>query len=90
VWPGRDGGRSENLRGHSFFSMGFMPTWTFLDYLHTTEFSQYRVEIDFKILSFSYYVQAVASEGVGGAGYAHHSTTSPPPRIFRPCDGPDV
>ena len=23
-----------------------------------------------------------------GADYAHHSTTSPPPRIFRPCDGP--
>ena len=61
MWPGslilgRDGGRSENLRGHSSFSMGFTPTWTFLDYLHTTEFSQYRVEIDFKILSFSYYV----------------------------------
>ena len=48
VWPGslilgRDGGRSENRRGggHLSFSMGFTQTWTFLDYLHTTEFSQY-------------------------------------------------
>ena len=43
--------------------------------------------------------RAVASWGAGeqtvnpistrGAGYTHHSTTSsPPPRIFRPCDGP--
>ena len=23
-----------------------------------------------------------------GADYTHHSTTSPSPRIFRPCDGP--
>ena len=25
----------------------------------------------------------------GGADYAHHSTTSPP-QIFRPCDGPEL
>ena len=25
-----------------------------------------------------------------GTYYAYHSTTSPPPRIFRPCDGPAV
>ena len=24
-----------------------------------------------------------------GADYVHHSTTSLPPQIFRPCDGPD-
>ena len=25
-----------------------------------------------------------------GKDYAHHSTTSPPPWIFKPCDGPEV
>ena len=34
--------------------------------------------------------QTVNPISTRGADYAHHSTMSPPPRIFRPCDGPAV
>jgi hypothetical protein len=33
--------------------------------------------------------QTVNPISTRGADYAHHSTTSPP-RIFKPCDGPDM